>query len=231
MAEFGRLIEEMEVLEKKMIEKLKKAPQKKVKSGLKIKIPSLQGLRFSPSSIPKQTLKKLGFKPINMPKPTVSPYTAEEETEEAKTLKQFEEAIKDSPEATWLLIPVRFKFVLVLIQDMAYRENLTPELFLYKLMLEGLIKRYAKKRNFYYKHYPFIINAIERDLDCETRFFKEIKRILDLRDYDSSAIMSKTGREAYQRAIEEIEKLKKNIQILSYELYPLERTKGNIQDF
>ncbi len=178
MARFEKLIEEMDALEKEIIEKLKKAPQKKIKSVLKIKYPSFKNLISVLSSIPKQTLKKLGLKPANLPKPMIIPNTIEEETEETKELRELEKAIEIKPYARWFLIPIRFKFTEELIRDLAYREGVIPEIFLLKLILQGFIRIYAKKhRNFLLKNgYSFVVPEIDRDLKWEVKFYEGLKK-------------------------------------------------------
>lgn len=205
MRPFKELIEDVGKIEKKLIERLSKAPKYKTFWYLQVSID--------------KTYKKERLVMI----PRARPFTKETKTEEAKDLEELKQAIKSSPEATWLLIPIRFKFVLTLIEDLAYREELNPELFLYKLMLEGLIKRYAKKQEFYRQNYPTLYDLIERDLKWEVKFFEEIKHLANLKKYDSSAFRSKTGKEAYQKAMEEFETI--TIKALDYQLSPLEQEK------
>ncbi|MEM5800989.1 MAG: hypothetical protein QXD54_05465 [Candidatus Aenigmatarchaeota archaeon] len=207
MRTFKELIEDIKKIEKRLIEKLAKAPKYKAFWYLQISV------------------DKKYKKGVIIMKPKFRHFVKEEKTQEAKDLEELEQAIKSSPEATWLLIPIRFKFVLTLIEDMAYREGLNPEFFLYMLILEGLLKRYAKKREFYRQNYPTLVDLIERDLKWEVKFFEEIKHLTNLENYDSSAFRSKTGKEAYQKVTEEFEAIRNAIKTLNYQLSPLEQEK------
>lgn len=220
MVGLEELIEEMDALEKGIIEKLKKVPQKRIKSMLKIKYHSFKNLISLPSSIPKKTLKKLGFKPVKLPEPMIIPNTIEEETEEAKELRELEKAIEIKPYASWFLIPIRFKFTEELIRDLAYREGVIPEIFLLKLILQGLIRIYAKKhRNFLLKNgYSFVVPEIDRDLKWEVKFYEGLKNIPSIREYHSGAFYCETGEEAYKKVKEKCEKLKEKLKITVIEV-------------